>query len=156
MLMVLIAALAIPGWSAIGQLRDANRVVTNAHAGQSVFTALQYLRPERGSVQVALIAAAPAEPALMTNLATGRAKAAAAFEAVLRECIAARCVEDDSQLTTFTGSIDRLNAARRDTDAAMSVPPSGRPKGISAEWATATTDILARLDSMTATMTERM
>jgi methyl-accepting chemotaxis protein len=156
MLVVLLAALAIPAWSAIGQLRDANRVVTNARAGQGVFTALQYLRPERGSVQVALTAAAPAESGLMTNLAAGRAKAAAAFEVLLRECVALRCVEDDPQLTAFSGSIERLIAARRDTDTAMGLPLSGRPSGISAEWATATTDILGRLDHMTATLTERM
>jgi methyl-accepting chemotaxis protein len=156
MLAVLITALAIPAWTAIGQLRDATRVVANARAGQSVFTALQYLRPERGSVQVALTAAAPAEPALMTNLAGGRAKAAAAIEMVLRVCVIARCVEDDPQLTAFSGSIERLNAARRDTDAALGLPLSGRPARISAEWATATTDILDRTDRMTATMTERM
>jgi methyl-accepting chemotaxis protein len=156
MLAVLIAALAIPAWSAIGQLRDTTRVVANARAGQSVFTALQYLRPERGGVQVALTAAAPADPALMTNLATGRAKAAAALAAVLRECVAAHCIEDDPQLATFTASVERLNATRRNTDAAMGLPLSGRPAGISAEWAAATTDILNRIDRMTATMTERM
>jgi len=63
-----------------------------------------------------------AEPALITNLATGLPKAAAALEAVLRECIAARCVEDDPQLTAFIGSIEQLNATRRDTDW-----PMGRP-----------------------------
>jgi methyl-accepting chemotaxis protein len=156
MLAVLIAALAIPAWSAIGQLRDAARVVANARAGQSVFTALQYLRPERGSVQVALTGAAPAEPALMASLAKGRAKAAAAFEAVQRECVAARCIEDDPQLTAFTSSIERLIATRRDTDAAMGLALAGRAAGISAEWATATTDILNRLDRMTTTLTERM
>ena len=156
MLTVLIIALVIPAWSAIGELRNATRVVTNARAGQSVFTALQYLRPERGSVQVALTAAPPAEPALMTSLAIGRAKAAVALGAVLRECVAARCVEGDPQLTAFNGSIERLIAARRDTDAAMGLPLSGRPAGISAEWATATTDILNRLARLTATMTERM
>jgi methyl-accepting chemotaxis protein len=156
MLTVLIAALAIPAWSAIGQLRDATRIVANARAGQSVFIALQYLRPERGSVQVALTAAAPAEPALMASLATRRAKAAAAFEAMRRACVAARCVEDDPQLAVFNGSIERLNAARRDTDAAMGLSLTMRAAGISAEWATATTDILARLDRMTSTLTERM
>ena len=80
LLMILIAALAVPTWSAIHQLRDASRVVAIARAGQSVFGALQYLRPERGSVQVGLTAPAPAEAALLTSLAAMRLQSAAAFK----------------------------------------------------------------------------
>ena len=156
MLLVVIAALAIPACSAIGERRDAIRVVAIARAGQSVFAALQYLRPERGSVQAGLTAPAPAETALMDRLAATRAKAAVAFEAVMRDCVAARCADDDPQLTAFDGSLQRLISVRRDTDAAMRLSPSARAPGLSASWAAATTDILNRFDRISGSLTERV
>jgi hypothetical protein len=156
MLLVVIAALAIPAWSAIGELRDATRVVANARAGQSVFAALQYLRPERGSVQAGLAASAPAEAGLMTRLAAARAKAAVAIEAVMRDCLAARCAEDDPQLSAFGASVERLIAVRRDTDAAMRQPPTDRAAGMPAAWAAATTDIMNRFDRISTSLTERV
>jgi methyl-accepting chemotaxis protein len=59
LLLVLMAALAVPTWSALKQHTEAARVVAVARAGQSVFVALRYLRPERGTVHAALNAPAP-------------------------------------------------------------------------------------------------
>jgi methyl-accepting chemotaxis protein len=156
MLLVLIAALAVPTWSAVRELRDATRVVATARAGQSVFSALRYLRPERGTVQVALTSPAPADANLRAGLDALRTAGAAAFEAVVRDCVAATCEPDDPELAAFRGSIDRLNAARRDTDAALVAPPEQRAAGLAAEWAAATTDILGRLDRISATVTARV
>jgi methyl-accepting chemotaxis protein len=156
MLLVVIAALAVPAWSAIGLLRDATRVVSVARAGQSVFAALQYLRPERGSVQAGLTAPAPAEAPLMASLAAGRAKAAAAVAAMMRNCPEANCAEDDPQLAAFAGSIERLIAVRRDTDAAMRLPLAERAAGLSDAWAAATTDVLNHFDHFSVSLTERV
>lgn len=156
MLLVVVAALAVPTWSDIDELRDAARVVAVARAGQSVFAALQYLRPERGTVQVALTAPAPAEAALLTGLETSRSKVATAIKAVLRDCLAARCADDDPALTALQGSIERLNAARRDTDAGIRLAPAQRAPGLPGEWATATTDILDRFDRISNALTGRV
>jgi hypothetical protein len=69
MLLLLAAALAVPTVPAIGQLADARRVAAITRAGEGVFAALQYLRPERGAVQAALTAPAPApaEEALLAG-----------------------------------------------------------------------------------------
>ena len=155
MMALLIAALGVMSWTAIGQLREATRVVAIARAGQSVFAALQYLRPERGTVQAGLSAPAAAESALMARLAESRSKAAAAIEAVMRDCLAARCADDDPQLASFAGSIERLNAVRRDTDRAMGLPLSGRSAGLAAAWVAATSDVLNRFDRISVSMTER-
>jgi methyl-accepting chemotaxis protein len=156
MLLVLAAALAVPTWSDIDELRDATRVVAVARAGQSVFSALQYLRPERGTVQVALTAPAPAEDALLTRLATSRTKAAAAIEAVSRDCLAARCADDDPGLAAFQAGIERLNTARRATDAGLRLPRARRAAGLSAEWTAAINDILDRFDRISMTLTGRV
>ena len=156
MLAVLIAALAVPAWTAIGQLREATQVVAVARAGQSVFAALQYLRPERGSVQAALTAPAPADAALLDSFAALRAKATPAVEAVLRDCAVAGCANDDPQLTAFASSVERLRAARQDADAASRLPLAERPAGLVAAWYTASSDTVTRLDHLSATLTARV
>ncbi|HUB11187.1 MAG TPA: hypothetical protein VMB34_04455 [Acetobacteraceae bacterium] len=91
MLLLLLGALAIPTRSAIQQQRQAAQIVATARAGQEVFTALQYLRPERGAVQAALGAPNPAEPAFVADMEKLRGNAAVAIEAVLHDCMALRC-----------------------------------------------------------------
>ena len=156
MLLVIVAALAVPTWSDIKEVRDADRVVAVARAGQSVFAAVQYLRPERGTVQAALTAPAPADAALLTGLEVSRARMAKAVEAVLQGCLEARCADDDPELTAFRGSIDRLNAARRDTDVGILLAPAQRASGLPVEWAAATNDILARFDRISTALTGRV
>jgi hypothetical protein len=156
MLLVIVAALAVPTWSDIKEVRDADRVVAVARAGQSVFAAVQYLRPERGTVQAALTAPAPADATLLTGLEVSRARMTKAVEAVLQDCLEARCADDDPELTAFRGSIDRLNAARRDTDVGIRLAPAQRAPGLPAEWAAATNDILARFDRISTALTGRV
>jgi len=156
MLAVLIAALAVPTYSAIEQQRDAIRVVAIAHAGQSVFAALQYLRPERGGVAAALTAPAPAEAALLAGLTAARAQAATAVEAVMRDCHTIECAADDPQLAGFAGAITRLIALRRDTDAALHLPLGERPTALPAAWNVAASDVANRLDHLSSALTERV
>ena len=107
-------------------------------------------------MQAALTAPAPAEASLLASLAAGRAKAATAIAAVMRDCAAIDCARDDPQLTGFAGSVERLNALRRDTDAAMRLPIAERPSGLTAAWAAATTVLLARFDRISETLTEQI
>lgn len=146
LLLVLVAALAVPTWSAIEQRSEAIKVVAVARAGQDVFNALQYLRPERGSVQAALGAPAPADAALLESLAALRGKAAPALDAVLRDCSALRCAADDPQLDAFRRGVERLLAVRRDADAALRQPLAGRPPGLAATWTTTISEVTNRLD----------
>jgi len=156
MLAVLIGALAVPTYSAIKQERDATRVVAIARAGQSVFAALQYLRPERGSVAAALTAPAPAAAALLAGLTAARAQAATAVEAMLRDCRAITCADDDPQLAGFAASMARLATLRLNTDAALLLPLAERPATLPAAWAAGATDIANRLDHLSSALTDRV
>jgi methyl-accepting chemotaxis protein len=156
MMVLLIGSLSVQAWTAIGELREARRMVAIARAGQSVFAALQYLRPERGTVQAGLSAPAPAEAALMERLAASRIKAAAAVEAVRRDCRDMVCTADDPLLTAFGASMDRLAEVRRITDVAMRLPAGERaPEGLAA-WAAATNDVLSRFDRISISLTEHV
>ena len=156
LLVLLLAALAVPTWSSLQQTRQAEQVVTTARAGQAVFTALQYLRPERGSVQAALGAAKPADAAFLAGIAQGRAKAGAAIEAVMRVCKALSCAADDPSLAGFEQSVAALQAARRDADTALGRPLADRPAGLRDAWFAAESDTVSRLDRFSAALTERI
>lgn len=136
---------------AIEQQNEAAVVVAVARAGQNVFTALQYLRPERGPVQAALTAPVPADAGLLSSLAALRASAAPALEAVLHDCAALRCAASDPDLQAFRTDIQRLVAVRRDTDAALRQSLGERPPGLLAIWNAAINDTLTILDLLSAT-----
>ncbi len=156
MLAVLIAVGMVPTWSAIRQQQEAARVVDVARAGQNVFAALQYLRPERGTVQASLGSPAPADAALLASLAAMRRDATPALEAVLRDCVALRCATGDPLLSAFKSSVDRLVAVRRDADAAMGQPRDQRPATLLAAWTAASSDTVNRLDQLSSALTERI
>ena len=156
MLVVLAAALAVPTWSDIDEWREATRVVAAARAGQDVFAALRYLRPERGTVQVALNAPDPVEDVVLTRLNAARAKAAAAVEALSTDCRAARCVDDDPGLAALLNSSERLNRIRRTIDADLRLPRARRGPELPAEWITSINGVLDRLDGISTTLTGRV
>ena len=156
LLALLVAALALPTWSSVQQKRQAAQEVAVARAGQDVFTALQYLRPERGSVQAALGAPQPAEAAFLASIERGRAKAAPALDAVLRACVALRCAVDDPQLDGLRQSAAALRAARREADAAIRQPLAERPAGLRDAWFKTASDMATRLDRLSAALTERV
>lgn len=153
---VLLAALALPTWSALDEQGKAAQVVVFARAGQNVFTALKFLRPERGTVHAALDLPGPAEPALLASLAAMRTQAAPALDAVLRDCTALHCAADDPQLDAFRHSIEQLLAVRRDSDAAMRQPRAERPPGLGDRWYAASSDLAERLDRLSLGLTERV
>ncbi len=132
MLAVVMVALAVPTLSALQQTRQAAHLAAVAHAGQDVFAALQYVRPERGTVRAALSNADPADPTLLRNLATLRDHAAPALEAVLRDCAVMACTTDDPGLTGLRTSLTRLAGLRQDTDAAIRLNRPARPAGLAA------------------------
>ena len=156
MLAVLFAVGMLPTWSAIQQQREAARVADVARAGQNVFAALQYLRPERGTVQAALGSPTPADAAVIGSLAAMRRDAAPALQAVLRDCAALQCATSDPQLSAFRSSIDRLAAVRRDVDAALGQSRDQRPAALLTAWTAASTDTVNRLDQLSSALTERV
>ena len=156
LLVLLIVAFAVPAWNSIQQALEARQVAVTARAGQDVFTALQYLRPERGTVQAALNAPGPAEPALSAALAAMRTHASPALESVLRDCIALRCAADDPRLEGFRRSLEHLNAVRQEADAAMRNERAERPSALVAAWQEASTDAVTRLDHLNSSLTERV
>lgn len=156
MLLVVMASLAVPTWSALIQQRDATRVVAAARAGQDVFAALQYIRPERGTVQAAVTAPGPAEPTLLASVAALRAQAAPALQAVLRDCAVLHCAQDDPLLDGLRQSLTQLETLRHATDAAIRLAKPDRPAGIREAWYAAITDTATRLDRLSLALTEQV
>ena len=156
LLLVLAAALLVPTLTAIRDRNDATRVVADARAGQSVFAVLQFLRPERGTIAGALGAPAPADPALLTDLASLRRSAAPAIETMLRDCAAAACDRKDATLQAVQDSFRRLDALRQVADAALREPLAQRPHGLTAQWNAGISDTVDRMEHLSAVLTGRV
>ncbi|MDR3535555.1 MAG: HAMP domain-containing methyl-accepting chemotaxis protein [Acetobacteraceae bacterium] len=156
MLAVVMAALAVPTLSALTEARQAARLAAVAHAGQDVFAALQYVRPERGTVRAALSDADPADPTLLRNLAALRDHAAPALEAVLRDCAMMACTAEDPGLNGLRTSLTRLATLRHDTDAAIRLTRPERPAGLALAWDNAIMDTAGRLDRLSASLTAQV
>jgi methyl-accepting chemotaxis protein len=156
MFAVAVAALSVPTWSALMQQQEAIRLVDVAKAGQDVFAALQYVRPERGTVRAALTAPVPADPGLLASLSALRTKSAPALEAVLRDCLALRCTADDPALDGLRTSMAELQTLRRDTDAAIRMERADRSKALPDAWDRTISDTAGRLDRLSAALTEQV
>ena len=156
MLVVLVAALAVPMWSTIQERTAATNVVALARAGQSVFAALQPLRLERGTVRIRLQQTDPTDPQMLAAIAAQRARSVPAVEAALRDCEVARCLEDDPHLEAFRQSYAKTLTARRDFDPALQQKLTDRPVEAAAAWDKTLTDTADRLERLSTTLTQRM
>lgn len=149
MVIIAIATLAIPIHNDINQLRESQRVVRVAEAGQAVFIALQNNRIQRGPTRVRLQAEAPTSDNYFATLNTARAKVNPAVADILRLCAEIDCTNGQKEIFSgFPGSLERLAAMQKRSDAALKVPLAERPAGIAQEFHAVATDVIDRLEKM--------
>jgi methyl-accepting chemotaxis protein len=156
MLVLLVAALAAPTLSAVREQSESARTAEVARAGQNVFTALQFIRPERGAILAALTAPNAADPALLVSLAAIGTQEAPALDAVLRDCVALHCAADDPQLDALRRSVEQTQIARQAVAPALRLPLTERPPSVLANWMKTSADTAARLDRLSVALTERV
>ncbi len=156
LLVLLVAALAAPTLSAVRQQSESARTAAEARAGLNVFTALQFIRPERGAILAALTAPNPADPALLTSLLAISSKEAPALDAVLRDCLRLHCAADDPQLEAFRRSAEQTQIAREAVPPALRLLLAERSPAVLDAWMKSSADLAARLDRLSVALTERV
>jgi len=148
-MIIAIAALAIPIYGDIQQLNESKRVVRVAEAGRAIFTALQNNRVQRGPTRIALQGEAPATDSFFTMLKEARDKAGPAVADVLRLCAEVDCT--NGQPETFAGlagSLEKLAEMQKRSDAALKVARAERPAGIANDFNAIATDVIDRMETM--------
>ena len=122
MLLLLVGALILPIYRDLQERSKSTLIAANVEAARSVFAALQVVRLERGPTRTTLEQAEPASEEFKAITANLRAKSTVALTELVRECLATDCFGARKDLLTdLPGLITKLNAVRREVDAALQV-----------------------------------
>lgn len=147
--LVAIATLAFPIYSAWHKLDQSERVVNVAEAGRELFTALQNTRITRGPTRVALTAEPPASEAFFAANASARQIAEPAIARVVELCAALDCTGPEKEVfEALPASLEKLEAVRAESDTALKLPLAQRREGIAKDFNNAATDVIDRFEKM--------
>ena len=133
----------------------ANASCDVAEAGRELFTGLQNTRIQRGPTRVALTAEPPASEAFFATNAAAREIAGPAVARVIELCATIDCTGPETEI--FEGlpsSLEKLEAMRAESDAALKVPLAQRREGIAKDFNAAATDVIDRLEKMSVVLGE--
>lgn len=142
-LMIGVLGLLLVGLSSMGVLgaiernTAARRVETLAETSQQLFATLLGFRLERGTVNPALIAEAPADTVADSRIATNRQASENAYKAVQEHLAGVGDQKLSALLVRLISAHDALSSLRKDADAAIHQPKAARSATIAADYARA-------------------
>ncbi len=155
MAVIAVGTLAVPIYKDASQLGESAKVVDVAAAGREVFTALQNQRVQRGPTRTALEAEAPASDGFFALIKDSQSKANPATAHVLELCTHIDCTNGEPEV--FNGlpaSVEKLAKIRAEADDSLKKPLSERRQGIAKEFNEAATDVINRMETMSAALGE--
>ena len=147
--LVVVAVSCWSAWSSWKRLASARRIATVIEASADMFAALPGLRNDRSMTAQHLAADQPANE-LSPALTKARALDLPNLKAALAVLETADFPEQQSTVTSLRGEVDRLAALQRDTDAAIKLPKSERPAGLSDSFSKTAVGLIALLDTTSA------
>ena len=156
-----LCAVVMGGQSGMALFDSWNQVRSTADVGgialvnRELFTAVQYIRLERGPMRLALEAPAPTDPKMVAEFALARAKAAPAIEALIAACGQVQCADDDT-VGNIRRAMDQVAAIRSKSDPALKLPLTARPAGLGKEWYDTSTVLVNELERVSSALTDRI
>ncbi len=147
--LVVVAVSCWSAWSSWQRLASARRIATVIEASADMFAALPGLRNDRSMTAQHLAADQPAN-ALSPALTKARTLDLPNLKAALAVLETADFPEQQSTVTSLRGEADRLAALQRDTEAAIKLPKSERPAGLSDSFGKTAVGLIALLDTTSA------
>ncbi|MFC5069022.1 methyl-accepting chemotaxis protein [Flaviflagellibacter deserti] len=155
MALIAVGTLAVPIYNDMGQLKESAQVVSVAEAGREVFTALQNQRVQRGPTRTALEAENPASDGFFSLIKDAQNKANPATAHVLVLCTQIDCTNGEPEVFNgLAASIEKLEKIRTESEEALKKPLSERRQGISKDFNAAATDVINRMEAMSAALGE--
>ncbi len=148
MAMALILTFGIAAQQALEQRALAARIEAVASISRDLFTAMQNLRVERGTVGTALLAPEPIDADTQADIAALRAKSEAALEAALPKIARSDIPDKAEAASALRSGRDALAALRRETDAATAQPADKRPPEIRKSWVAAVGKLVDAIDKL--------
>ncbi|SMF12910.1 Methyl-accepting chemotaxis protein [Tistlia consotensis] len=155
MLVILVVRLGATMLDAADKRQAAEIAASTASAAETVFTALQNTRLERGPTTSALKAEGPAAASFIASVENRRSISRPALEAVIAACrrIACSSAVDPEQLDKDRQNLERLRPIV-DTSLKSTLPE--RPANIAQEWQDAATAVVKQLEAISAALDDRM
>jgi methyl-accepting chemotaxis protein len=156
-----LSALVMSGQSAVSvidawsQARQSARVIDVAAASQHLFSALQFVRLERGPTRVALTDKPPADPKFLAEIETLRARSGPGVEATLAICARVDCADGD-EVGQIRRAMEKVVAIRSTVDRALRQPLDQRPPGIAKAWNDASTTLVDELERVSVALTDKV
>jgi methyl-accepting chemotaxis protein len=137
------------------QMRADAEIGVIAVANRDLFDGLQFALTERGPIWIAPDAEAPAEPAILAQVAVYRAKSTPAVEALLATCSRIDCGAADAA-DKLKRAWDAFVAMRAKTDPMVKVPLSQRPPGMGKIWFDSNIALINELEKISAALSGRI
>jgi len=148
MAMALVVTFGIAAEQALEQRALAARVQAVASISGDLFTAMQNLRVERGTVNTALSTPEPIDADTQADIAALRAKSEAALQAALPKLARLDIPDKAEAADALRSSREALTALRRETDAATAEPKDKRPPDIRKSWVAAVGKLVDAIDKL--------
>jgi methyl-accepting chemotaxis protein len=148
MAMALVVTFGIAAEQALEQRTVAVRVEAVASISRDLFTAMQNLRVERGTVNTALSTPEPIDADTQADIAALRAKSEAALEAALPKLARSDIPDKDQAAGELQSAREALAAIRRETNAASAEPKDQRPADIRKSWVAAVGKLVDAIDRL--------
>ena len=137
------------------QMRTTSAIAATAVTNRDLFDAMQFALAERGPIWIALDAEAPAEPAILAQVAALRAKSTPAMEALLAACSRIDC-GDAEAVARLRRGWDAFVAMRAKTDPLVKVSLSQRPAGIGKVWYDSNLAVINELERISSAFSKRI
>jgi len=150
----ILVMVAFGAWDAWRQYQNANTLSKVAVASANLFTGLHNLRVDRSQTVRMLKAEAPSTGSKMLDqVRAAEMPALKAGLSALRDVDMAGVGDD---VAALTAALQKLESLQRDADAAVRLPLSQRPAGISDAYFKMGSDLIALLDSISQRLTNRV
>ena len=156
MAVILVVSFAVSAHHAFERRQSAQQVVATVGISRDLFTALQNVRVERGTVNTALATATPADAEALHDIEAVRGKSGKALDSAL-----ARLNGDTDDgaahgVWEINQARDRFIQVRREVDAALPLPRDQRPPGLGAAWVAADNALVDAVEDLSERLSNRI
>lgn len=156
MVLLVVGSVALPLVHDLHKRDEAAKITDTARAARTVFAALQNARLQRGPIRTALAAQEPASASFLASIEALRAHEVAAVQATLQACGVITCTDRVEILTGLPVAIQKAATLRPEVDANLRKPLAERRAGLVAEFNAVATDVIDRLEAISAALTTRV
>ncbi|WP_158240751.1 methyl-accepting chemotaxis protein [Telmatospirillum siberiense] len=144
-LLIITGVLLSDVWAIVLERHSAERAVEVNKAGQSIFSAVQSLRIERGRARVGLQGASPASERIRGDIVAMRAGANPAMDQLLAICSTIVCAEPEEMDALRRNRAD-VDKVREEADRDLALPLEQRNTGIAERWNKTASVLISRLE----------